>query len=112
MPTCVVFTCKIQFLLNISLTKKVEFTLSNKIIQAPCLSLFSGSVSKLSFDGIIKNKACQFCLKAHRCTINFSFSFCHITSKSSFLMQVCPAEKTNILSQLNTLLRRGGEAHL
>ena len=29
---------------NVSLTKKVEFTLSSKIIQAACLLLFSGSV--------------------------------------------------------------------
>ena len=42
---------------NISLTKKVEFTLSSEIIQAACLFLFSGSVSKLSFDRIIINFA-------------------------------------------------------
>ena len=55
---------------NISLTKKVEFTLSSKIIQAACLFLFSGSVSKLSFDRIIIDETCQFASK-HRRAINF-----------------------------------------
>ena len=57
MPTRVVFQCKMQLLFkNISVTKKVEFKLSSKIIQAACLFLFSGSVSKLSFDRIINNR--------------------------------------------------------
>ena len=94
---------------NISLTKKVEFTLSSKIIQAACLFLFSGSVSKLSFDRIIIDETCQFCFKTHRRTINF-FVFIifisHITSKLFFWMQICPPEKTNISFQLNAPLRR------
>ena len=56
---------------NISLTNKVEFTLSSKIIQAACLFLFSGSVSKLGFDRIIIDETCQFCFKTHRRAINF-----------------------------------------
>ena len=56
---------------NISLTKKVEFTLNSKIIQAACLFLFSGSVSKLSFDHVIIDDMCQFCFKTHRHAINF-----------------------------------------
>ena len=54
MPTSVVFWYKKRLLFKIiSQTKKVEFTLSSKIIQAACLFLFPGSVSKLSFDRII-----------------------------------------------------------
>ena len=72
MPTRVVFWYKMRLLFeNISLTKKVEFTLSSKIIQAACLFLFSGSVSKLSFDRIIIDETCQFCFKTHRRAINF-----------------------------------------
>ena len=57
---------------NISLTKKVGFTLSSKIIQAACLFLFSGSVSKLSFDRIIIDETCHlFCFKTHRRAIDF-----------------------------------------
>ena len=56
---------------NISLTKKVEFTLSSKIIQAACLFLFSGSVSKLSFDRII----IYFASKLIGVQSIFSFSF-------------------------------------
>ena len=55
---------------NISLTEKVEFTLSSKIIQAACLFLVSGSVSKLSFDRIIIDETCQFASK-HQHAINF-----------------------------------------
>ena len=54
-----------QLLLNISPTKKEEFTLSSKTNKAACLFLFSGSVSKLSFDRIIIDEVCNF----------FSFSF-------------------------------------
>ena len=60
---------------NMSLTKKVEFTLSSKIIQAACLFLFSGSVSKLSFDLIIIDETCQFCFKLIGIQSVFSFSF-------------------------------------
>ena len=62
-----------QLLLNISLTKKVEFTLSSEIIQAACLFLFCGSASKLiSFDHIIIDEECQFCFGTQ---LIFSFSF-------------------------------------
>ena len=60
---------------NISLTKKVEFTLSSKIIQAACLFLFSGSVGKLSFDRKIINEACQLASKLIGMQSIFSFSF-------------------------------------
>ena len=75
MPTRVVFWYKMRLLFkNISLTKKVEFTLSSKIIQAACLFLFSGSVSKLSFDRIIIDETCQLLQNIGVQSI-FSFSF-------------------------------------
>ena len=72
---------------NISLTKKVGFTLSSKIIQAACLFFFSGSVSKLSFDRIIIDETCHlFRFKnSSACNQFFSFHFIsHITSKFFF----------------------------
>ena len=61
MPTRVVFFKMqiMQLLLNISPTKKEEFTLSSKINKATCLLLFCGSVSKLSFDRIIIDEVCS-----------------------------------------------------
>ena len=98
---------------NISLTKKVEFTLSSKIIQAACLFLFSGSVSKLSFDRIIIDETCHLFQNSSACNQFFRFHFIsHITSKFFFWMQICPPEKTNISLQLNAPLRREEEAHL
>lgn len=99
---------------NISLTKKVEFTLSSKIIQAACLFLFPGSVSKLSFDRIIIDETCQFWLQnSSACNQFFRFHFIsHITSNFFFWMQICRPEKTNISFQLNAPLRRGEETHL
>ena len=58
-----------------NISKKVEFTLSSKIVQGACLFLFSGSVSKLSFDRIIIDETCQFCLKLIGVQSIFSFSF-------------------------------------
>ena len=71
---------------NISLTKKVGFTLSSKIIQAACLFLFSGSVSKLSFDRIIDETCHLFMLQnSSACNQFFRFHFIsHITSKFFF----------------------------
>ena len=75
------------FLKIFFLTKKVEFTLSSKIIQAACLFLFSGSVSKLSFNRIIIDETCQFCFKTHRrAIIFFSFSFCKSYHKQILLL--------------------------
>ena len=48
-----------QLRLNISPTKKEEFTLSSKINKAACLFLFSGCVSKLSFDRIVIDEVCS-----------------------------------------------------
>ena len=86
---------------NISLSKKVEFTLSSKIVQGACLFLFSGF---------------QFCFKTHRRAISLIFSISFYTSYHVeillCLMQICPPEKTNISFQLNPPLRRGEETHL
>ena len=62
---------------NISLTKKVGFTLSSKIIQAACLFLFSGSVCKLSFYRIIIDETLHlhFASKLIGVQSIFSFSF-------------------------------------
>ena len=61
MPTRVVFLKMqiMQLLLNISPTKKEEFTLTSKINKAACLFLFSGCVSKLSFDRLIIDEVCS-----------------------------------------------------
>ena len=100
---------------NISLTKKVGFTLSSKIIQAACLFLFSGSVRKLSFDRIIINETCHlFCFKTHRRAINFFVFILLVISQvnSFFECKSALLKKTNISFQLNAPLRRGEETYL
>ena len=88
----VVFWCKMQLLFkHISVTKKVECTLSSKIIQAACLFLFSGSVSKLSFDLIIIDETRQFCFSS-ACNQFFRLHFLSpITSKFFFLNANLPS---------------------
>ena len=109
MPTRVVFWYKMRLLFkNISLTKKVEFTLSSKIIQAACLFLFSGSVSKLSFDRIIIDETCHLSQNSSACNQFFRFHFIsHITSKFFFWMQICPPEKNKYFVPTKRSVKKG-----